>query len=462
MALDYTKDNRSVVTPVPSKSMSSLMIPSDSSQSCNTTSRERYFSRDRPSSILFASNTGHSGKSPDCSVYKDISALTSQRNPTNIRISQPEKKKSKHFVVSEGSTSRCSATAVSNTTTTQNLKIQPVNVNTDICTHHLTIGDFDGITSFCRNVGCTHEGIDTFLLKAKTNGSVAVSLMWYQVSENPLLSSNHSTTTVKYCMPSLPCDKWFCTCGRHIRSRQAFEPVLGALMSLAGNNDSDEFLYFLPSSCCDMDILDDGGSTTSIIESTTDVLPLRCRTSLQSRWDAFLMILNDTSLPKIIYNYQLLLFPILFRLGQAVLIEDNEKERECDEDNASVDFHHIKLNELLISNNVFDPKVAAFICDTDLSEADLELESLCQGYRIPASGNNVSRIAPVPLGKVSKAIGFCYEELKRIAKLAAVLQKRLEESKGSLALFQRIEMPMVLSMSPVCPSVSYVYHVCVS
>ena len=174
--------------------------------------------------------------------------------------------------------------------------------------------------------------------------------MWYQVSENPLLVSNHSTTTVKYCTPSLPC---FCTCGRHIRSRQAFEPVLGALISLAGNNDSDEFLYFLPLSRCDMDTLDDGGSTTSIIESTTDVLPLRCRTSLQSRWDAFLMILNDTSLQKIICNYQPLLFPILYQ------------GRACDEDNASGDFHHIKLNEeLLISNNVVDPKVAAFICDT--------------------------------------------------------------------------------------------------
>ena len=94
MALGCTKDNRSVVVPV----------PSDSSQSWDTTLRDRYFSRDPPSLILFASNTGHSGKSPDCTVYKDISALTSRRNPTNIRISQPEKKKSKHFDVSEGST----------------------------------------------------------------------------------------------------------------------------------------------------------------------------------------------------------------------------------------------------------------------------------------------------------------------------------------------------------------------
>jgi hypothetical protein len=288
--------------------------------------------------------------------------------------------------------------------------------------------DFSGIGSFCRNAGSTKEGLETFMKKASASESFAVSVIWSPKFDSASFSNNHSTSTVKYCTPSVSCRTWYCSCDRHIRVQQAFEPLLGAVILFP---DELQHLYFLPlAKCIESDPSNTGsGSGTGTTDSSSEesVIPLNSKTSLEERWLAFLRILQNKESKKIIYNFQLALLPIFaasYGLREGFKLENDHS------------------GDLKSIRNVFDPRVAAYVCETDTQESGFEFSSLCNKFNI-----TLQEIPQKDLGFVSQAVGRCHAELKAVLQLKDALQVELERRDGSYRVFQVLEMPLVPLLS---------------
>jgi DNA polymerase family A len=294
--------------------------------------------------------------------------------------------------------------------------------------------DFAGIGSFCRNAGSTKEGLETFMKKASASESFAVSVIWSPKFDSASFSNNHSTSTVKYCTPSVSCRTWYCSCDRHIRVQQAFEPLLGAVILFP---DELQHLYFLPlAKCIESDPSNTGsgsglgsgsGSGTTDSSSEECVIPLNSKTSLEERWLAFLRILQNKESKKIIYNFQLALLPIFaacYGLREGFKLDSDHS------------------GDLKSIRNVFDPRVAAYVCETDTQESGFEFSSLCNKFNI-----TVQEIPQKDLGFVSQAVGRCHAELKAVLQLKDVLQVELERREGSYRVFHVLEMPLVPLLS---------------
>ena len=375
-----------------------------------------------------------------CDINSDNASFRRQ-NKTTAEI-PPTKKRKSHEKQPES-------------TTTSSDWLQSIQKsNTDLTSINASLSakftkaDFIGIGNFCRNAGSTNEGLETFVKKANNTQSFAVSIMWNTRSDNISLSSNHSTTTVKYCTPSVSCPLWYCSCDRHIRVQQAFEPVLGALILFP---DEPQYQYFLPLSKCinpsnsiernqntktnidtniDLKEASTMGTYDGIKEISTesdDCIPLNCQTSLEQRWSSFLQILLHNKAEKIIFNFQLFILPLL---------------AACYGVREDIYTGNGILRKLTLIENIFDPRIAAYVSETDMPESEFELLSLCNKYNIKTPDVRIEG-----LGSVTISIVRNHSELKSILQLKDILQIEIEKKAGCLKLLRMLEMPLIPLLS---------------
>lgn len=284
--------------------------------------------------------------------------------------------------------------------------------------------DFAGIERFCRNAGSTNEGLASFMKKAFSSESFAASLIWSSQNTPVSLSSNHSTSSVKYCTPSVGCYKWYCSCDRHIRVQQAFEPLLGALILFP---DEQQHSYFLPLSKCNHPLSSDVTSTDESASENKNSIPLNCKTTVKERWEVFLKVILHKQSQKIIYNFQLALLPLF---AACYGLRDD------------IEIDHPFTAKLTVIENVFDPRIAAYICETDTQESGFEFSALCSKFAI-----SLPSISVLNLGIVSIAVGQCHEELKALLQLKSHLQLEIVKREGSMKVFKMLEMPLVALLS---------------
>jgi DNA polymerase family A len=245
------------------------------------------------------------------------------------------------------------------------------------------------------------------------------------------MSSNHATTTVKYCTPSASCNTWNCSCDRHIRAEQAFKPLLGALIVFT---EEPQYSYFLPLSPC----LEKGATSRSSSEQAgygEAVIPLTCETRLAERWAALRALLNSRDLVKVIFNSQLTLLPVIHQLfvTPPSNIEDTT----------------VTPSVFAQLNNIADPKIAAYIHDSEISEGQLEVNSLFAANAIDLMAikqNMVVGMSGQQLGRVAAAMLSLHCELRGMSLLLNSLYPRLQQC-GMGKCFRELEMPMAVILS---------------
>ena len=244
---------------------------------------------------------------------------------------------------------------------------------------------YAGIASVSRNIAVSEKSLAGFLQLLEHATTCAVGVLW------PDGSSSHSSLTTKYCTPSMECSRWNCACDRTIRITAMRGPIafLVFALDIPGSKHA-EAMYLLPISC-DVDEL---GST----------LPQGQRIQLISQ-----VLASDK--PKVIFNSHITLLALLLLAP-----------------NSSV-------------SSIADPRIAAFLCDSDSSEASLELTALTQRYKAAASTDSL----PHSLGRLTRSTMDFFHELKTVL----ALQKTLDEllvSKNAQRVFVEIEMPLVVCL----------------
>jgi hypothetical protein len=175
----------------------------DSSINNNTSSNEG-----AKSSSNSKNNGSVSSKNRDSEIKIDKASNKSNKNDNNTKEGSEPKGKQRR--PSSSNKESQPPPAVGNW-------LSDVPPNKKPSSHDFTKADFSGIGGFCRNAGGSKEGLKTFLNKASNTDSYAISVMWSCNSSSSSLSSNHSTTTSKFCTPSVACNNWNCSCDRHIR-----------------------------------------------------------------------------------------------------------------------------------------------------------------------------------------------------------------------------------------------------
>jgi DNA polymerase I-like protein with 3'-5' exonuclease and polymerase domains len=274
-----------------------------------------------------------------------------------------------------------------------------------------SMDDFRGVGAFCRNVGSSRTGFDTFTEKIKVSSEVVVSLIWND------LTSNHVTTTVKFCTPSVPCNVWHCSCDRHIRVEHAYRPLIGMTALFA---DDPTIAYFIPLSQCA------GSGDADLFDSRAFSLPLNCSISLAERWQLVQTILQSDHCLKVVYNCPIFMLPIM---------------------------HYLQLAETV--KQLYDPRIAQFILQSAISEADLELKPFLGAYNIQSS-LSAELASPAELGRVSKKIRILVDEMSMLYRVFNMTRERLLKTQ-MLQVFQESEMPISLLLTHM-----ELYGVCVS
>lgn len=59
--------------------------------------------------------------------------------------------------------------------------------------------------------GASHQGLSIFLERCEASGTMALSLLWAD------LTTTYSAVTIKSCLPSQRCHRWNCACCRQVR-----------------------------------------------------------------------------------------------------------------------------------------------------------------------------------------------------------------------------------------------------
>lgn len=313
--------------------------------------------------------------------------------------------------------------------------------------------DFVGIERFCRNAGASSTGISSFVQSVQSAKAVVLSVVWSD------LSCNHATSTVKYCTSSTKCDHWNCTCDRQVRANFVSSNAVGLVIRLP--NDS-EIVYFLPLKEC-YAAPDYGAS-----QAASGALPMGSKTSLSERVSALMAILSDPTVVKIMYHAQVALIPLLH------LVNTHVSPRDPPEQHSPPRFC---LEQVA---NVFDPRLAAYLCDSDITEAQLELESLLDKYS-PSRSSSTSAIgvgAPshsgwsssgaagmvvansnrlqaasgevslAGLGRVARTVHRVKGELAELLALHAVLDRELAH-RSVAQIFRDIEMPVACLLAEI-------------
>jgi DNA polymerase I-like protein with 3'-5' exonuclease and polymerase domains len=148
-----------------------------------------------------------------------------------------------------------------------------------------------------------------------------------------------------------------------------------------------------------------------------------------------MQIMSNQTTTKLIYNFQLVAMPL-----HAALVGFRS------------DISPSSLEPSLPSTssfqNVFDPKLAAYLLDSDVGEspAELELSALFQRFGIVVNGSGCEAAAARrnswELGKVAKVGSLCHQELKGLLKLCPILLSEMKRREGTLRLYHTLELPV--------------------
>ena len=242
-----------------------------------------------------------------------------------------------------------------------------------------------GIAAVSRNIAISEKSLTSFLQLLEHAQTCAVGVLW------PDGSSSHSSLTTKYCTPSVKCTRWNCACDRTIRINAMRSPIAFVIFALdIPGSKHTEAMYLLPLAC-DVDEL---GST----------LPQAQRTQLISH----VLASNKT---KIIFNSHITLLALLLLAPHTAV------------------------------SAVIDPRIAAFLCDSDLSVSSLELVALTRKHQVSAAAEPT----PHSIGMLAKSARDLFHELKTTMSLQKTLDELLS-SKNAVREFTEIEMPLVVCL----------------
>lgn len=328
------------------------------------------------------------------------------------------------------------------------------------------VADFVGIERFCRNAGGSVEGLRAFVRKVQGSPMVAISVLFQ------CLSTNHCTTTVKYCTQSLSCRHWNCICDRHVRSNYLANNVMGVIVRIPAESET---LYFLPL----MDCLDPRNTgSTSQSSGKRKLLPMQCGSSLQERVVALGEVFSYAGTEKVVFNAQVALIPVLHLIGLYPTGPASTALSRTTSDWQGVNSPDMVSRSkycLETMNNLFDPRLGAYLCDSDISETQLELESLFDKYPhvrgVPAasaatawgasSASSISTVQQadscripianhelVGLGSAARAVQRVKGELNCLLGLHAALAAEMSKL-GIAPIFRGIEMPMACLLASI-------------
>jgi DNA polymerase-1 len=122
---------------------------------------------------------------------------------------------------------------------------------------------------------------------------------------------------------------------------------------------------------------------------------------------------------KVIYNWQLFCLPLL---------------------------HYTNCSQTTFdANNVFDPKLAAYLLQSDSENAEFDFHVLLEKYGIRRSSYLTEAISK-PTGRVAKKICAAVDDLIRIIDVFGPMKAKLIES-DCWTVFNRLEMPLVIVLS---------------
>ena len=239
--------------------------------------------------------------------------------------------------------------------------------------------DESSLPEYCQVIGSFDCSIESFIqiLTRASKTRISMCLLW----DTHHSSTNHMNTTSKLCTPSKPCNRWNCSCERNVRVKQSSIPLIGVFLLLA---DAAQLYY---------------------LSLNKDVSNVR----YEERENLMCYILQSPTITKILYNNQ---------VASLLLAQYLDPQRIC---------------------NVFDPRIAAFLCDSDDSQEMLELNYLFQKH-------NISSVWSVPVTSSSaaataKCVGSIYSELLKLLPLHKVLHQFLLVN-NSMDVFSLIEMPL--------------------
>jgi hypothetical protein len=271
---------------------------------------------------------------------------------------------------------------------------------------YLTADDFAGIQNVCKNIGSSIQSLSIFKKKLLNCGKICqVSFLFKD------LSSNHSPVTTRYCKPSSPCHLWYCSCDKVIRSSKLKkDSLLAALFCLKGLKE----IFFLPLiRCIEPEVINEGREEIK----SSYIFPFKCETTVQQRVDFLLDFLCDVEYRKIVYHSQVSLLPI-FDLMK------NRKESSA--------------NRNPMISNIFDPKLASYLLNSDIPDDQLELYSLLNSFQV-----NLLEVEHLGqrLGKLSLCISKLNQEGISLLSLYDILHSVLIRD-GLCPLFYEIEMPV--------------------
>jgi DNA polymerase I len=206
--------------------------------------------------------------------------------------------------------------------------------------------------------------------------------------------------------------------------------LLGALLvvqdsqAAVNTDNTSELPFFLPLCICA-----EPDCKESALLDRGPRMPLHCETTLSERWRVIYDLLCDPNTIKVLFHMQIALIPVLqsiYDWNRHVLVttDSNEVIRKG------------------VFPRVFDPKLAQYLLDSDVTDDDLEWHSLLNCYGLSNSPSTTS----VSLGQVSRSL-----ELIAFNVNAALTMFRFQGEalmkQGLTALLWRIESPVSCLLS---------------
>lgn len=328
--------------------------------------------------------------------------------------------------------------------------------------HVYVANDFIGIESFCLNSTSSSESLDAFALHCKSSQVIALSILWRD-------STSHAVTSAKLCTPSKPCMMWNCNCDRGKRILLAHENIVGFVFSLksskcsissqssTGNNTISSLMsmeieqqptydtYFF--SMQNTTSMDHSSVKDSLMQKFKNIdLPIDCECTLSQRMDILLSILKSDSI-KVVYSSQVVLLCIHSLM---------HKYMHCGGVDTSPHDPSYK--------NIFDPKIAMYLCDTTLADEQLECSSLiARCYQMMPShvsstengsmhqNYNLNMTTKLPpncddFGLFTKCIHNVACDQYELLHLQLFMVDMLQQ-KDLVDVFQYIEMPLISQLA---------------
>lgn len=295
-----------------------------------------------------------------------------------------------------------------------------------------SLEEFTGIQQVCRNAGATSKGLEALAeetvrqsIDMKSKSIVAISFLFKD------MTSNHATTSVKYCTESTTavCKYWYCTCDRKTRTTELANSLIGVIFDIFPRKSDfstqgitrQDIPFFLPLAPC----LEPDSKERWRLDNGI-VLPIQCETTVVDRWKVFCTILSSPRVVKAIYNMQVALLPVCNVIEQwnATSTTGNEW--------------------LHMFPTIFDPRIAEYLLNSNISDESLEILELQIQYRIERSANAASKSSA--LGMVARHIGQLTDELEIVSELY-FRQSELLNDKSLFPLYWNIECPTACLLS---------------